>query len=142
MGRNKAILCDIDGTLALISEMNPFDTADAGKDALNHPVANLIEVYARQKIYEVDLILITGREEQYRQLTEDWLESFGITHYKHLYMRPNGDYRKDFTVKREIYLRGIKPNYDILFVLEDRTQVVKMWRAEGLTCFQVAEGDF
>ena len=27
-------------------------------------------------------------------------------------------------------------------VLDDRNQVVKMWRENGLTCLQVAEGDF
>jgi hypothetical protein len=27
-------------------------------------------------------------------------------------------------------------------VFDDRNQVVKMWREKGLTCFQVAEGNF
>lgn len=27
-------------------------------------------------------------------------------------------------------------------VFDDRNSVVKMWRLLGLTCFQVAEGDF
>ena len=31
---------------------------------------------------------------------------------------------------------------DIWFVLEDRQCVVDMWRGEGLTCLQVAPGDF
>ena len=31
---------------------------------------------------------------------------------------------------------------DIFAVFDDRQQVVDMWRANGLTCFQVAEGDF
>jgi hypothetical protein len=31
---------------------------------------------------------------------------------------------------------------DVFLVVDDRDKVVKMWREEGLTCFQVAEGDF
>ena len=31
---------------------------------------------------------------------------------------------------------------DIVCVFDDRDKVVKMWRDNGLTCFQVAEGAF
>jgi hypothetical protein len=31
---------------------------------------------------------------------------------------------------------------DVLMTVDDRQKVVDMWRAEGLTCFQVAPGDF
>ena len=57
-------------------------------------------------------------------------------------MRKNGDFRKDFIIKKEIYEKFIKPKYEVLFVLEDRDQAVKMWREEGLTCLQVAPGNF
>jgi hypothetical protein len=30
----------------------------------------------------------------------------------------------------------------ILFVVEDRSRVVKMWRSEGLVCLQCAPGEF
>ena len=57
-------------------------------------------------------------------------------------MRAAGDDRKDEIIKREIYNREIKPAFDVLCVLDDRDQVVRMWRAMGLTCLQVAPGDF
>lgn len=138
----RAIICDLDGTLALLGERNPHDTAKAHEDALNLPVANVIEVYAHQTIYDVRLILISGREEQYRTVTERWLVKHGIDTYEALYLRPTGDLRRDFVVKRDFYERHIKDSYDVLFVLEDRDQVVKMWREIGLTCFQVEYGDF
>ena len=31
---------------------------------------------------------------------------------------------------------------DVFAVFDDRIQVVDMWRQNGLTCFQVADGDF
>ena len=61
-------------------------------------------------------------------------------------MRITGDGRNDTIVKKELYEENIKGNYEILFVLDDRNSekypVVGMWRELGLTCFQVADGNF
>ena len=57
-------------------------------------------------------------------------------------MRATGDPRKDSIVKREIFDREIRDRYRVVGVFDDREQVVQMWRALGLTVFQVAEGDF
>ncbi len=137
----KAIICDIDGTLALLGNRNQYDPT-TGEDMLNNPVANIIKVYNNQKTFPVELILVTGREDKYKDYTEKWLQKHGITHCKHLFMRKTGDFRKDFVVKKEVYEEFIKGKYEILFVLEDRDQAVKMWREEGLTCLQVAYGNF
>ncbi len=141
MRKKRAIICDIDGTLALLQSRNPYDPT-SGEDILNDPIANILEVYDNQKAFDVSLILISGREERYREHTIRWLEKYGITNYKKLFLRKNGDRRKDFVIKKEIYNNFIKNRYDVLFVLEDRDQVVKMWRDEGITCLQVAYGDF
>ncbi|HSH55465.1 MAG TPA: hypothetical protein VK983_01405 [Candidatus Limnocylindrales bacterium] len=142
MTKQKAIICDLDGTLALIEHRSPYDASTAMDDELNLPVANVIAVYANQDYVLVRLILLTGREEKYRGVTERWLEKHDIVHYDALYMRKTGDRCKDFVYKKEIYERHIQEKYDVLFVLEDRDQVVSMWREPGLTCFQVAYGDF
>lgn len=141
MTRDKAIICDIDGTLALMGERDRFDPT-TGEDLLNYPIANILQVYDNQKVHKVDLILLTGREDKYRDFTVQWLRKNGITHYKELYMRKTNDFRKDYVVKKELYEKYIKPKYEVLFVLEDRDQAVRMWREEGLTCLQVAPGDF
>ena len=59
-----------------------------------------------------------------------------------LHMRKTGDSRKDCIVKKEIFDAEIKDKYYIEFILDDRDQVVKMWRSMGLTCLQVADGNF
>jgi hypothetical protein len=56
-------------------------------------------------------------------------------------MRKDGDFRADNVVKQEILDAHIDKDR-VLFVLDDRQQVVDMWRRNGLTCFQVAEGNF
>ena len=57
-------------------------------------------------------------------------------------MREDTDHRPDWQVKREIYEREIKDKYNVIGVFEDRQQCVDMWRSLGLTCFQVAKGDY
>jgi hypothetical protein len=57
-------------------------------------------------------------------------------HYRHLFMRRAGDSRPDQVIKREIL--DLIPKDRVAYVLDDRQQVVDMWRAQGLTCLQVA----
>ncbi len=141
MSLPKAILCDIDGTLALLGNRDRYDPT-TGEDLLNHPIANILKVYDNQNLFPIDLVLISGREDKYRDITQKWLQKHGITHYKNLYMRKTGDFRKDYIIKKELFDLYIKGKYDVLFVLDDRDQVVKMWREIGLTCLQVAYGNF
>ncbi len=54
-------------------------------------------------------------------------------------MRRDKDNRKDSLVKEELYLEHVAGNYEVAFVVDDRNQVVAMWRSLGLSCFQVAE---
>lgn len=133
----KAVICDIDGTLAHMVNRGPYDTskyADDEKDGTIHWIfARLADNATR--------IIVSGRSEDFKGVTADWLHFHGIT-YDYLYMRPSGDRREDSIVKREIYEQHIKGKYDVRCVLDDRNRVVKMWREQGLKCLQVAEGDF
>lgn len=138
----KAIICDLDGTLALIGDRDPFNPDTVEEDVLNNPVANILEVYSHQELFEIQIVFVTGRFEKLRQQTENWLRKHNFENYI-LFMRKDDDFRKDVVYKKEIYLNHIKDKYDVLFVLEDRDQTVRMWRKElGLTCLQVEYGAF
>lgn len=138
----KAIICDLDGTLALLGDRSPYDASTAEDDQLNNPIANILEVYSHQTLYDIAVILITGRDDIYKTQTVRWLQKHNII-YDALHMRKTGDKRKDTKVKKEMYEKFIKNKYDVLFVLEDRDQVVEMWRKDlGLTCLQVDYGAF
>jgi hypothetical protein len=89
----------------------------------------------------MDVILMSGREDKFRPETERWLNANDVV-YSMLLMRKTGDFRKDAIVKRELYETHIKGKYQVFFVLDDRDQVVTMWREQGLVVFQVADGDF
>lgn len=58
-------------------------------------------------------------------------------------MRAAGDYRKDAVIKKEMFDTQIEGKYFVEFVLDDRNQVVDLWRKDlNLPCFQVYYGDF
>jgi predicted kinase len=134
----EAIICDIDGTLAHMVNRSPFDWNRVGEDVVDPVVAMLIDrLNDKYKI-----IMLSGRDGGCLPETEKWLNDNNI-YYDKLFMRTAGDNRKDNIVKLEIFNEFVRDNYQIKFVLDDRNQVVDMWRNElGLKVLQVADGDF
>lgn len=83
--------------------------------------------------------VFSGRSDEVREETIDWLDTFDSP-YDHLRMRSAGDFTPDEILKRQWI-----EEYDladILCIFDDRAKVVQMWRELGLSCFQVAPGDF
>ena len=135
----KAIMCDLDGTLCLMQNRDPYNAATCDQDLPNTPVMRLLKLYAQQGYA---IILVSAREDKFRPQTLTWLERFEVG-FQLLLMRSSSDTRKDAIVKKEIFDTKIKGKYFVEFVLDDRNQVVDMWRDElRLPCFQVYYGDF
>ena len=132
-----AIIVDMDGTLAIMCDRSPFDVSKCDRDLPNKPV--LETVYKWQN--SVKVIILSGRTDDGKELTEKWLKQYDVK-YSEIHMRKTGDMRKDSIVKQEIYDQFIRDRYNVKFILDDRNQVVQMWRSLGLTVFQVADGDF
>ena len=87
------------------------------------------------------IILLSGRPDDCREPTKQFLKKNKIP-YDELFMRKSGDQRKDAIIKRELYEENIRDKYNVRFILDDRDQVVDMWRQLGLPCFQVNYGKF
>jgi predicted kinase len=127
------VICDLDNTLFLLNGRNPYDASTCVNDLLN-PV--VFEIIKNRRV-----ILVSGREDKYMVETKMALDKHKIN-FIDLFMRETGDSRKDAIVKQEIFDSQIRFVYNVDFVLDDRNQVVEMWRSLGLTCLQVADGDF
>lgn len=138
LDKPSAIIVDIDGTLAHMNGRDPHDLRRVGEDLLDDEVAYVAELFWRD---DVKVILLSGREDSAREDTVDWLNNHGVI-YDELHMRPAADKRKDSIVKAELFDAHVRDRFNVLFVLDDRDQVVETWRAMGLKCFQVAEGNF
>ena len=132
-----AIICDIDGTLAHMKDRSPYDWSRVYQDEVDPIIKKLLDTIK----YKYLIILTSGRDEVCREETNKWLRENDVP-YGMLLMRPEGDIRKDSIVKRELFERYIRDYYNIEFVLDDRNQVVDMWRSLGLKCLQVQDGDF
>jgi predicted kinase len=139
----KAIICDLDGTLALF-ERDPYDASTCDEDKVNEPVLAVVNAMRLQK-YEI--LFVSGRKDIYREPTEKFLKNKcgfkGDFQDYRLFMRQPNDNRRDSIVKKEIFDAYINRQYFVQLVLDDRSQVVEeCWRKMGLVCFQVAEGNF
>ena len=132
-----AIICDIDGTIAKMNGRSPYDWSKVDTDLPKKEVISIISALGRTH----KIILMSGRDGSVRGKTEEWLNRNNIF-YDSLYMRAPGDTRNDFIIKKELYDTEIKGKYNVQFVLDDRNQIVDMWRGLGLTCLQVDYGNF
>lgn len=143
---------DIDGTLANCSQRLHFiqqekpDWDSFYKNCVNDkPIAPTIKLLCKLQECGANIVFITGRPCKYMNETIQWLVKYTGESVKGLYMRKNDDHRPDYIVKKEIYETHIKPNLkneSVWGVFEDRKQCVDMWRSLGLTCYQVADGDY
>lgn len=131
-------LVDIDGTLAHMGDRSPFEWHKVGYDTPNPSVVNFTRMV---NVIGQAATIMSGRDEVCRQKTERWLHEHGVP-FRKLHMRAAGDQRKDAIVKLELFREHVAPNYRVHAVLDDRQQVVDMWRSIGLSCWQVAPGDF
>jgi hypothetical protein len=121
-----AVIVDLDGTLALMVARGPFDAAKCETDVVNEVVRGIMA-------HHPNVLLMSGRSSEFRPQTERWLETNQI---------PYAELHMDSIVKRELFDAHVRGRWNIHFVLDDRQQVVDMWRSLGLVCLQVAPGDF
>lgn len=136
--KKKALLVDIDGTLAHNDgHRGHFEWDKVGDDSYDPYIGDIVRTYADK----VDIIIMSGRKKICMEDTKKWLRGFGVP-YTNVFMRENDDNRPDEIVKEEMYKNFVEPKWDIHFVLDDRDKVVKMWRNLGLVCLQVREGNF
>ena len=144
------IVFDIDGTLANCDHRIGLITVDSKqkKDwAKFHagipndaPHEHMVWL-ARSCFGRANVIICTGRMEDSRVMTEDWLKKHKVP-YDQIYMRISKDYRTDNIVKVEL-LNQIRKEWGEPYIwFDDRKRVVDAIRAEGVPVCQVSEGDF
>lgn len=147
---------DLDGTLAIIGHRRHFVErerkhqdwksfyAACVDDEPNMPVIIVMEALR----INADIWIFSGRSDEVRAQTVKWLAEH-TSFMAHeldgpmLTMRAAGDRTPDDALKRR-WLAGMLPEdrNRLQAAFDDRDRIVKMYRDAGITCFQVAHGDF
>jgi uncharacterized HAD superfamily protein len=141
----KDVIVDIDGTLADVShrlhhirgkrkKWKKFFELMSEDKPVQEIIDRVIELAQNHNIY-----VVTGRPDNYREVTEAWLELHGLP-YEALYMRKADDYRTDDVVKQEILDKHFDKD-NVALVIEDRPRVIRMWKENGLTVLDVGTGE-
>ena len=147
----KWIIFDLDGTLADIEDRRQLCIKENGKmdwnkffdpdniklDKPNWPVINTLLAFV-QAGYKI--AIFSGRSASTLDATKKWLHEYGIE-YNAFKMRPERNFRPDEQLKLE-WLNDMDWKDNVECVFDDRQKVVDMWREIGLTCMQVAPGNF
>lgn len=137
-GKPEAVVVDIDGTVALMEGRKPYDWSKVCTDKVNPLVSNMVSEWASEDYH---IIFVSGRDGSCYDATKAWLDNAGFD-YDALYMRQAGNNEPDAIIKERIFWDNVADDYDVVLCIDDRNQMVDQWRAMGLECWQVAEGDF
>lgn len=134
----RAIVVDIDGTVAKMVNRGPFDWGKVGQDVINPHVVHVI----RSLWYDdatLRVIFLSGRDSVCRQQTIDWIHGKMMLPIREdqLYMRKEGDCRKDRLVKDELFWEHVAPNYNVVAAFDDRRQMIQYWTDIGVPLFNV-----
>lgn len=145
-------LFDLDGTLADCEHRRALLENKADKDRWERfygackddlPIQPVIDTY-NLLAPNADIWIFSGRRESERLATMDWFRKVGMIRIPDaMLMRPTGDTTPDDVLKQS-WLDSMfdEDRSRLVAVFDDRDRVVAMWRRNGISCFQVAPGDF
>ena len=124
-------------------------------DEPNYPVISMAQMYHEKGF---NIVIFSGRNDRSYNETRQWLEKYDVP-YNLLVMRPDKFKSNSWPIADgnpatpemrfmpdEILKKAMIDKFvdidDVFMTVDDRQKVVDMWRSLGLTCFQVAPGDF
>jgi len=138
----QAVIWDFHGTLADISSVLHFveakDYDSFYEQSLSCPPIESTVLAARQS-HEAGYVnlLFTGMPDQYAESLSQWLAEHGVP-IDLISMRTAQDrFKKDFVVKKRMYLDAVDLGYYVLRAWEDRETVADLWRRLGIPVVMV-----
>lgn len=124
----KAILLDIDGTVAEMEGRSPYEWSKVGTDKPRQFVIDIVKGLSDQGYV---ILALSGRDGICYDETKCWLNTHDVPHF-YLFMREAGDTRKYTVVKEEIFWDLIAQHWNVVGVLDDRPCVLRTWREIGI----------
>lgn len=149
--KDPCIIVDIDGTLANIDHRLHHMKPPEGQkknwkrffDDIEHDTPNEWCVDIVDGMYEKAVsVFCSGRPDEHRDITREFIADKCNLFIGELFMRRRNDFRTDFIIKEVILDFEILTRYKPLFAIDDRQQVVDLWRRRGITALQCSDGNF
>lgn len=84
---------------------------------------------------ETRVVIVTGREESNRAITEMWLKNNHI-YYDHLFMRPVGNTERSHVVKKQI-IEDLLKQFHIKRAYDDEKDNILMFNELGIECVPI-----
>lgn len=125
----KAVIVDVDGTLAHAENRNIFDWYTVDTDTPDEMVCAVVKGLKAQGF---KIVITSGRDEVSLYATWVWLTRHLGFEPDELLMRKYKDMRKDTVVKRELFDNNIRDKYNVVLAIDDRPVVVRLWRSLGI----------
>ena len=141
MQKEKAVIIDIDGTIAKHINRDVYDYSRVLEDVPKKTIINWIRANVDD---ETVLIFLTGRDDICENDTITWLQKYILFNFKSndwvLLMRRTGDFSKSFECKKELYMTKVEPYYNIQFTIDDMEKNTNMWKNDcGLKTYLVVD---
>jgi len=149
MIKKQTIIFDVDGTIADVEHRRHFVSqkpADwksfRNSTVFDTPVQWVCDIAKRFIAQGDNVAFFSARNESERSITEKQISEWIGEGHQGLFLRPDGDFRRDDEFKSDLADKFEEVGGKIDIVFDDRNQVVDMWRQRGTTVVQVADGDF
>ena len=144
MDRQRAVIVDMDGTLCDVSAVVHLQAEPDGFTAFHHACAEcpphraVVEWCVAHHGRGHAILVVTGRDDWSRELTEQWLSEHLPIPIAGLHMRGDGDYRSNVAIKREIHSQ-LAQKFDIRAAIDDDPEIVGLWQEVGIPVTMVLD---
>ena len=144
MHRKAAVFVDMDGTLCDVSTVAHLQAESGGFTAFHEACAHcpphqaVIEWCLDHHSKGHAILIVTGRDAWTRELTEQWLSEHLPVPIEGVHMRPDGDFRSNTVIKREIHSR-LALTYEIRAAIDDDPAILELWQEFGIPVAMVLD---
>ena len=134
----KAIICDLDGTIAVNTYRGHHDYDKVSTDTPRESVISLVRAWGFNQGFYV--VFMSGRPDSCAEESKQWIRAH-LPIEPLLYMRKTGDMRSDRIVKEELFWEHLAPHYNVIAAIDDRPRVIRLWQDLGIeTVINVQKG--
>ena len=138
------VIFDIDGTISdhnfrvKFAKLKDYGTYYSMMH-MDKPIEESVELMHMYKEKGYAIFLVTGRPENYRKVTLNWLADHRIPNDV-LLMRPEDNRTAAAMCKLDLYFHNLKDKFKIRAAYDDDPSVIGMWEELGIRTFQLFRG--